>query len=154
LRSIILILWAALSTAFFISCGDNAVEPVVNEQVLFEKQGLVDSAVVTGCYAFTVRYLVPDTLELGDYSKIKIEFDGYTTSDYSTILVLYHTDDTSNVIAYEVSNMELNGFHSFETAKPSGRAWFELWLYLNPQVCGQGDFKYTRARDLIIYGIR
>lgn len=154
MRSLILIICLALCVSFLVSCGDNAVDPGINETVLFEKPGLVDSAVVTGCYAFTVRYLVPDTLELGDYSKIKIEFDGYTTSDYSTILVLYHTDDTANVIAYEVSNMELNGFHSFETAKPSGRAWFELWLYLNPQVCGQGDFKYTRARDLIIYGIR
>lgn len=154
MKSLILIICFALSVSFFVSCGDTSVDPGINQTVLFEKPGLVDSAVVTGCYAYTVRYLVPDTLALNEYSKLKIEFDGYSTSDFSTITILYHTDDTTNAIAYEVRNANLNGFHSFEMQIPSNRAWFELWLYLNPQVCGKGEFKYTRARDLYIFGIK
>lgn len=154
MKKAVLIFFFAVSIILLVSCGENAVDPGMNETVLFEKPGLVDSAVVTGCYAYTVRYIVPDTLSIESYSKLKVEFDGYSTSDFSTITILYHTDDTTNAIAYEVRNANINGFHSFEMPKPSGRAWFELWLYINPQVCGKGEFKYTRARDLYIYGIK
>lgn len=137
------------------SCGNDAAnQPPMNETILFEKTGLVDSAVVYGCYAYTLRYLIEDTLELSSFSRLRVEFDGRTSSDFSTITFLYNTNDSSNVEAFAVSNSNLNGFHSFEFAKSADMMWFELRLYLNPQVCGENEFKYTRARDLRIYGIR
>jgi hypothetical protein len=141
---------------FLSSCGDNAVSPSAeNETVLFEKQGLVDSAVVYGCYAYTVRYLVPDTFSFNGYSRIKIMFDGFANSDGSSISILYNTQDSSNVQVYSVENERLvNRVHTFEFTKPSSSAWFELRLYINPPVCGTNEFKYTRARDLKIFGIK
>lgn len=138
------------------SCSEDAVSPVVeNETVLFEKQGLVDSAVVYGCYAYTVRYFVPDTFSFNGYNKLKIMFDGFANSDGSSISILYNTQDSTNVQVYSVENERLvNRIHTFEFTKPSSSAWFELRLYINPPICGTNEFKYTRARDLKIFGIK
>ena len=143
------------SAFMLVSCSqDSPAGNDLTETVLFEKSGLVDSAVVTGCYAYTLRYFVPETILTADYNRLRAEFDGFSTSDVSTISLIYNTVDSSNVFAYEVSNLDLNGFHSFNIAKSAGNMWFELRLYLNPQVCGTNEFRYTRVRDLWIYGIK
>ncbi len=142
--------------AFLSSCSEDGVSPTaVNETVLFEKSGLVDSAVVYGCYAYTTRYFVPDTFSFGGYSKIKVMFDGFANSDGSSISILYNTADSSNVQVYYVEDEpSVNKVHTFEFTKPSSNAWFELRLYINPPICGTNEFKYARARDLKIYGIK
>lgn len=140
----------------FSSCGEDAVvTPAANETVLFEKSGLVDSAVVFGCYEYTVRHLVADTFSFAGYSKVKIMFDGFANSDGSRISVLYNTQNSSNINVYQVEDAgSVNGIHTFEFDKPSGDVWFEVRLYISPPVCGPGEFKYTRARDLKIFGIK
>lgn len=144
-----------IAVTLFNSCSNDTItQPGLNETLLFEKAGLVDSAVVYGCYAYTLRYFIEDTLNLSGYTGLRGEFDGYSTSDFSTISLLYNTGDSSNVLAYAVNNASLDGFHSFEFARSADMMWFELRLYLNPQVCGENEFKYTRARDLRIYGTR
>jgi hypothetical protein len=140
---------------FINSCSQDSVQPGENGTLLFEKPGLVDSAVVYGCYAYTVRYFVPDTLEISSYSKIKIEFDGYANSDGSRISIIYSTPDTANVFIYEVEDqVHVNNYHSFTFQKPASMVWLEMRLYINPPICGTNEFKYTRARDLKIYGIK
>lgn len=143
-------------SALFYSCGEeSAVQPVNNETVLYEQQGLVDSAVVYGCYAHTVRHFVADTFSFAGYSKVKIMFDGLANSDGTVISVLYNTDNSSNVFVYNVTDeMGINKMHTFEFEKPSLDAWFEVRFYINPPVCGTGEFKFTRARDLKIIGIK
>ena len=152
----LIILVSFVCAALFSSCGEDAVSPIVtNETVLFEKQGLVDSAVVYGCYAYTVRYLVPDTFSFNGYSRIKVMFDGFANSEGSSISILYNTTDSTNVQVYYVEDEpSVNKIHTFEFTRPSGDAWFELRLYINPPVCGTNEFKYTRARDLKIYGVK
>jgi hypothetical protein len=152
----IIVLVSFISAVLLSSCSEDAVSPMaVNETVLFEKQGLVDSAVVYGCYAYTVRYFVPDTFSFSGYSKIKVMFDGFANSEGSSISILYNTADSSNVQVYYVEDEpEINKIHTFEYTKPSMNAWFELRLYINPPICGTNEFKYTRARDLKIYGIK
>lgn len=144
------------AVVLFSSCGDDAVDPTVNnETILFEKTGLVDSAVVFGCYEYTVRYLVEDTFSFDGYSKVKIMFDGFANSDGSRISVLYNTQSSSNNIIYQAEDIIfVNKIHTFEIDTPAEDAWFEVRLYINPPVCGTNEFKYTRARDLKIYGIR
>ncbi len=123
--------------------------------MLFDTLGLIDSAVVHQCQPLLKRYFVPDTLNLSSYSKIKFEFDGYANSDGSYIKVLFNTDTSSFTEIYSVQNIiEVNKLHSFETVKPNNMISLEMRIYINPPVCGQGEFKYTRARDLKIYGIR
>lgn len=151
----LILLFFSFTVLLLSSCSDDAVKPALNETVIYEKSGLVDSAVVYGCYAYTVRFLVPDTLELSLYSKVKVSFDGFANSDGSSISVLYNTADSTNVTAYYVENqINVNKLHNFEFQKPSDMIWLEVRLYINPPICGENEFKYTRARDLIIYGIR
>ncbi|MCI0448727.1 MAG: hypothetical protein L0Y79_02940 [Chlorobi bacterium] len=142
--------------AFFVgSCGEDLVQPKESGTLLFEKSGLVDSAVVYGCYAYTVRYFVPDTLDLNGYSKMRVEFDGYANSDGSRISIIYSTPDTANVFVYEVEDqLQVNKYHSHSFQKPANVIWIELRLYINPPVCGTNEFKYARARDLKVYGLR
>jgi hypothetical protein len=148
------LLFLSFSALWLFSCSEDAVKPGLNETVLFEKSGLVDSAVVYGCYPYTVRYLVPDTLELSSYSKVRVIFDGFANSDGSSISVLYNTADSTNITVYYVEDQaNINKLHRVDFVKPSDMTWLEVRLYINPPVCGENEFKYTRVRDLIIYGI-
>jgi hypothetical protein len=145
-----------ITAVFFISsCGEDLVRQNESGTLLFEKSGLVDSAVVYGCYAYTVRYFIPDTLDLNGYPNLRVEFDGYANSDGSRISLIYNSPDTANVFVYEVEDqIQVNKYHSHSFQKPANMVWIELRLYINPPVCGTNEFKYTRARDLKVYGLR
>ncbi len=81
-----------------------AVAPPSNTGVvIYDRAGLVDSAVVNGCYSDTRRFFV-DTLALAGYSKVKVEFDGLTNSDGSYIRVYYNTPDSSNIELYNAED--------------------------------------------------
>jgi hypothetical protein len=155
MKKLFLISFSAFLALLIGSCGEDNINNAPVETLLFEKSGLVDSAVVYGCYPYTVRYIVPDTFSFNSYIRIKIIFDGYANSDGSNISVLYNTPDSTNVLIYYVEDqLGVNKIHTFENTKPTADAWFEVRLYINPPVCGTNEFKYTRARDLKIYGIR
>lgn len=142
-------------SVLFSACGEDATAPTVNETVLYEKSGLVDSAVVYGCYEYTVRHFMEDTLSFAGYTKVKVMFDGYTNTDGARIYILYNTESASNINVYEVEDqIPLNNIHTFEFNPPAEDAWFEVRLYISPPVCGPGEFKYVRARDIKIFGIR
>ena len=145
------ILIAALS-----SCNNSdIVNPVDNGVLLYDSQGLVDSAVVYGCYSLTRRYFIPDTLDLNNYSKIKFEFDGNANSDGTIIFILLNTAIENNIFVYQVENIAgINKIHLFEADKPDNMTWIEVRLYINPPICGQNEFKYNRVRDLKIYGVK
>jgi hypothetical protein len=144
-----------LSALFLYSCSDEVIQPLEQETLLYQEQGLVDSAVVYGCYAYTVRHFTNDTLELNNYTKLKVDFDGFANSDGSKISLIYNTSSSQNNFVYEVENQQMiNKLHSYTFTKPDNMLWFELRLYINPPVCGENEFKYTRARDLKIYGIK
>jgi hypothetical protein len=138
-----------------VSCGNNSVVPIENTgTVIYDKVGLIDSAVVNGCYPNTRRFF-SDTLDLSGYSKVKVEFDGHANSDGSYIKVFYNSYDSSNVEKYSAEDkVNINNHHEFEFSKPADRIWMEMRIYINPPVCGQGEFKFTSARDLRIYGIK
>lgn len=144
------------SSVIFNSCGDDTVILLLeDETVLFEKSGLVDSAVVYGCYPRTISYYIPDTLDLNSFSRVKVMFDGFANSDGCSISILYNTADSTNVTTYYVEDaLGVNKIHTTEFLKPANQTWLELRLYINPPVCGTNEFKYTRARDLKIYGIK
>lgn len=125
-----------------------------NETLLYQEQGLVDSAVVIGCYAYTRSHFLNDTFFFSPYNKIKIEFESYSTSDYATVSVLSNNAVITNEVLYSKNNGDVNMLHSFEIPSPGDSIWLELRLYMNPQVCGQNEFKYIRARDLKITGIK
>jgi hypothetical protein len=141
---------------FLYSCGETDVTGVTEPPVLlYDSQGLVDSAVVYGCYSLTRRNFLRDTLELNNYSKIKITFDGNTNTDGSIIFILMYTETESGLQAYRTENLSgINDRHDFEVDKPANITWIEVRLYINPPVCGENEFKYNRVRDLKIYGVK
>src|SRR2546422_7636094 len=100
------ILICSLTLLVFDSCSDNSVAPKENSQLIFQKEGLVDSAVVHQCVALTLRFF-SDTLDLSSYERIKITFSGLTNSDGSFIKILYNTDTSSNTEIY--SAMDISG---------------------------------------------
>jgi hypothetical protein len=155
LKNIFSLVIISIISLLFYSCGeDNSVNKVNTETLLYQEQGLVDSAVVTGCYAYTRSHFLNDTFSFSTYSKIKVEFDGFSTSDHATISVLSNTLNVTNEVLYSSNNENVNMQHSFEIPVPNDSVWLELRLYMNPQVCGQNEFKYIRARDLKIFGIK
>lgn len=145
---------ALLFAVIFHSCGSDTAVNTLNETLLYQESGLVDSAAVTGCYAYTRSHFLRDTFNFSPYNRIKIEFDGFTTSDYSTISVLSNNSAVTNEVLYRRDNDSVSSFHSFEMPSPGDTVWLELRLYMNPQVCGTNEFKFIRARDLKITGIK
>lgn len=137
----------------FYSCGDSNPVSKNSEILIYEESGLVDSAVVTGCYAYTRSHFLNDTFTFNAFRKLRIEFDGYSTSDHAAISVLINNNIITNEVLYSKNNSEVNRLHSFEIESPSDTSWLELRLYMNPQVCGENEFKYIRARDLKITGL-
>ena len=125
------------------------------ETLIFEKAGLVDSIVVYGCYSYTLIYEVPDTLQLGTYSKLRAEFDGNVNSDGTIIKLYMNSTEEEYFELYKVENASgINKIHSVESAIPFSTSLFKMLLYINPPVCGQNEFKYNRVRDLKIYGVK
>lgn len=144
----------ALFAGFIIySCSDNSINQN-NDILIYEEAGLVDSVIVTGCYAYTRRHFLNDTFYSSNYSKLKIEFECLTSSDFASVSVLSHNNYSANNVLYEKFNQNVNSNHSFEIAALNDTTWFELRLYLNPQICGQNEYKFIRARDLRIFGVK
>ena len=137
------------------SCGeDNAVNKTNNETLLYEDQGLVDSVVVIGCYAYSRSHFLNDTFYFSPYSKIRIEFESFSTSDHATVSVLSNNSVITNEVLYSKDNENVNMLHSFEVPSPGDDIRLELRLYMNPQVCGENEYKFIRARDLKVIGIK
>ncbi|NOS85814.1 MAG: hypothetical protein HOP31_11790 [Ignavibacteria bacterium] len=140
---------------FIASCGnDNPVDTGSNETLLYEESGLVDSVVVTGCYDYTRFRFLNDTFYFGAYSKLRVEFESLTSSDRARISFVSYNAAVTNQILYTKNNEEVNMLHSFELSAPVDTTWLELRLYLSPQVCGENEYRFIRARDLKIYGIK
>ncbi len=155
LRNIYPLIIFLLLTSLLYSCSeDKIINNASNETLLYEEPGLVDSAIVTGCYAYTRSHFLNDTFSFNSYRKIKIEFESYSTSDHATVSVLSNNSLITNEVLYSKNNEEVNMLHSFELSSPGDSVWLELRLYMNPQVCGENEFKYIRARDLKVYGIK
>lgn len=138
----------------FYSCGNDIVNTNSEDDLIFEQQGLVDSAVVTGCYDYTRFHFLNDTFSTAGYRKLRIEFDGLTSSDRAKISFVHYNNVIVNNILYQKNNEEVNSFHRFEIDAPADTSWFELRLFLSPQVCGQNDYKFIRARDLKVFGLK
>ena len=145
-----------LSTAFILlSCSDGGIFQPEQGTLIFEKTGLVDSIVVYGCYSYTLIYVVPDTLHLENYSKLRVEFDGNVNSDGTNITLYMNSPGEEYFELYKVDNAAgINKLHNFQSQIPFNTSIFKVRLYINPPVCGQGEFKYNRVRDLKIYGIK
>jgi len=138
----------------FCGCGERIIQQNV-EDVIFRQGGILDSAVVYGCYSYTSRYFVPDTFSLDIYDRVVIELTSATNSDGTSVTVFYNTDTSQNVNIYSSYNETgLNKSHRIEFINPKLQTWFEVRLYINPPVCGKGEFKFVSVRDLRIKGIK
>lgn len=138
----------------FISCSETPVSTDA-EEAIFSLNGLVDSIVVHGCYSHTLRYFTPTSFDLKHYSHIKISFNGFSNSDGSSVSIFYNTDNLENINVYNAYNQAgINKTHSFMFPSSKSLTWFEIRLYINPPVCGKGEFKYISVRDLKITGIK
>ncbi len=140
---------------FYASCGNESpVDSGTTETLLYEESGLVDSVVVTGCYDYTRYRFLNDTFYFSGYRKLRVEFESLTSSNRARISFVSYNAAVTNQILYSKNNEEVNMNHSFEISAPVDTTWFELRLFLSPQVCGENEYKFIRARDLKIYGIK
>lgn len=139
---------------FLYSCGNDPVVSVPAEELIYSEPGLVDSAVVTGCYDYTRFRFLNDTFSTAGYRKLRVEFNGLTSSDRAKIFFVHYSSGINNNIVYQKNNEEVNMQHNFEIDAPAETSWYELRLFLSPQVCGENEYKFIRARDLKVYGIK
>jgi hypothetical protein len=137
------------------SCSDNPSAPVEDPGVLvFSNNGLIDSAWVTCCCQSTKRFF-SDTLSFENYSKVRAEFDGATNTDGSQIEIYYHLENYAGGNVFTVRNIDsVNGMQTTIFDKPADKFVIEVRTTVFPPVCGPEELKYTRSRDLKIFGVK
>jgi hypothetical protein len=141
-------------SVFFYSCSDTLVQsPVEQTDELLRVNGTVETASVNGCYSQTIRYIT-DELNLKDYKKLKVQFKGETNSSGSMIQVLFNSVNQPNMMLSQFVNGEVGGDHAIIVDRPSEKIWLEFRIIINPPDCSDYEHKYTKAEDLIIYGVR
>ncbi len=141
-------------SVIFYSCSDTLVQsPIEQTDELIRVNGTVEAASVNGCYSQTVRYITEE-INLKDYKKLEVRFKGETNSSGSEIQVLLNSINQSNMLLSQYVNGEVGGDHAIIVDNPSEKIWLELRIKINPPVCGDNEHKYTKANDLIIYGVR
>ncbi len=154
MKSSYLLLTAIFTIVCISSCGNENAVAVPDEVLIYNEPGLVDSAAITSCYDYTRSHFLKDTFSIWGYNKLKVEFESFTTSDRAMISFVEFSNSVNNRILYAKSNNDINSTHSFEINVPAEPTWYELRLFLSPRVCGENEFKFIRARDLKIYGIK
>jgi hypothetical protein len=85
---------------------------------------------------------------------IKVDFEGNTNSNGSFVKIFWNDETSTNNLLYSAVDLSgVPGHHMFSFPKPAGKIWLEVRIYINPPVCGTGEFKFTSVRDLKINAV-
>jgi hypothetical protein len=137
----------------FSGCKESPTEAnnIQSETLVFEKPNLVDSLVGT-CSAYLIRTMIFDSIDIRNYSKIKINFTAYTDGDLSGVSAFY-TYQNNNINLFELSGTsQINNTNSITITSPKIKDNIYLRLKLFSSVC-TGQYYHLKIRDLKFFGI-
>ena len=121
-----------------------------SETLIYEKSGLVDSLTGT-CSAYIVHTMILDSIDLSNFSEIKIEMNSFTDGDLSNINLYYLQDTAVNIFSLNGSG-SINSTTSFTALSPKTHSTLYLRLRLFSSVC-TGQYFHLKMHNLRIYGI-
>lgn len=154
-----LIVWGILiAGVYFTGCNDSGSitgsDPnnggTTGGDLLYEKPGLLDSLSGT-CSSYLVRNHFLDTIDMSQYSNIRIEFSGVTDGDRSNLVMYYFANGVMNLLDLE-GLQEINGNKSIVIPAPNYMSDVHFQLRLFSSIC-TGQYYSLTVRNLKIYGV-
>lgn len=135
----------------FNSCSENPQNTVPeNQELLFQKLGLIDSLVGT-CSSYLIRNFVLDSIDFNGYSKSIFEKDAFTDGDLSEIIIYYINADTAVNVVHLEGQSQINSTQIVEFQPPYTVKQYYLRLKLFSSVC-TGQLYHLKLKNIRIYG--
>jgi hypothetical protein len=156
----VLIIWGMLAAGIYLSgCNDsgsitgseNTTGTSTGGDLLYEKPGLLDSLNGT-CSSYLVRNHFLDTINMSQYSTIRIEFSADTDGDRSNLIMYYFANGVTNLFQLEGLE-EINGNKFIDIPAPNYMSDVHFQLRLFASIC-TGQYYHLSVRDLKIYGVQ
>lgn len=146
-KSFILLL---LTVSF--SCGENGIDSPASPELLFSADGLVEH-LGGDCSAVQVRTRTLGTADLVPFSELKIDLNGMSDADLSSIEIYYFLNGDQIYLMNLSNRDEINNTRSLQIASPEFSGDLFLRVTLKSSVC-TGQIYFLTLRDVKVYGIR
>lgn len=144
----LLCIFAVLNCITLISCGDNAVTSPAYDNLIYSRNGLVDSLVGT-CQGATIRsYELGDSLDFRNTDKIRFDFNTGTDSDISEFIIYYRRDTLVKLVS--ITGSDVNNLKSATVDSPGIKDKFYAQINFRSSVC-TGEQFYFKVRDIKVY---
>jgi hypothetical protein len=134
------------------SCGENDIAGTSQPELLLSAEGIVEH-LGGDCSAVQVRTRSLGTTDLNPYSKIKLEIDGMSDADLSSVQVFYWADGEQRYMLDLQNREEINSTNSIELTSPDFSGEIYTRVTLKSSVC-TGQIYFLTLRDVKLYGIR
>ncbi len=151
LRKSNLLFIAILSVAVF-SCGDSSTDAGSAPELLLSAEGLVEH-LGGDCSAVQIRTRSLGSADLSQFSKLKIDINGSSDADLSSIQMYYVSNDEQMFLLDLRNRDEINNTQSLEVTSPDHAGELYTRVTLKSSVC-TGQIYYLTLRDVRVYGIK
>ena len=141
-----------LLTISFFSCSDNTVDTNSAPELLLSVEGLVEH-LGGDCSADQVRTRILGSSDLNQFNKLKIELNGTSDADLSSIQIYYFVNGQQNFLIDLPSREEINSTRTIEVNSPDFAGEIYSRVTLKSSVC-TGQIYFLTLRDVRVYGIR
>lgn len=148
-RSNLLLVLLAVS---FFSCSDNTVLTDSAPELLLSVEGIVEH-LGGDCSAVQVRTRSLGSSDLNQFSKLKIELNGTSDADLSSIQIYYFLNGEQNFLIDLPSREEINNTRTIEVNSPDFTGEIYSRVTLKSSVC-TGQIYFLTLRDVRVFGIR
>ena len=146
------LLSALLLSFAFLSCGDSSTESGSAPELLLSAEGLVEH-LGGDCSAVQIRTRVLGSADMNQFNKLKIEINGVSDADLSSIQ-MYYVSNNEQMFLMDLRNRdEINNTQSLEVAAPDYSGELFTRVTLKSSVC-TGQIYYLTLRDVRVYGIK
>ena len=145
------ILIVLLAVSFF-SCSDNTVVTDSAPELLLNVEGLVEH-LGGDCSAVQVRTRSLGSADLNQFNKLKIELNGASDADLSSIQIYYFVNGEQIFLTDLPSREEINNTRTIEINSPDFNGEIFSRVTLKSSVC-TGQIYFLTLRDVRVYGIR
>ncbi len=146
------LLFTLVLSLIVLSCGDSSTESGSAPELLLSADGLVEH-LGGDCSAVQIRTRSLGSADLAQFSKLKIEINGSSDADLSSIQMYYVSNDEQMFILDLRNRDEINNTQSIEVTSPDHAGELFTRVTLKSSVC-TGQIYYLTLRDVRVYGIK
>ncbi len=138
--------------AAIVSCGEQVSSTAESPELIIGIDGLIES-LGGDCSAVQVRTRSLGSADLNQYRKVRIDLEGMSDADLSSIQIYYLVNNEAVYIVDLMNREQINNTRTAEITAPSASVELFSRVTLKSSVC-TGQIFYLTFRDLKVFGIR